>query len=129
MPTIALGIGTVEYRTFGPADGTDGGGPTAVFVHGFLTNGTLWDAVAERLAAAGVPSVVPDWPLGSHVRPSDGPELSPRSVASAIDELCDRLDLHDVVLVGNDTGGGLCQLALVEPSRGCLLYTSPSPRD
>ena len=56
MPTIDLPIGPIEYRTFGP-DGREA--PVAVFVHGFLVNGTLWDPVAERLARDGVRCIVP----------------------------------------------------------------------
>lgn len=110
MPTVDLAIGPIEYRIFGP---DDPGAPTAVFVHGFLVNGTLWDGVAERLAGLGIRSIVPDWPLGSHrlAVPADR-ELSPTAVGRAVLELIATLDLNDVVLVGNDTGGGICQLAL-----------------
>ena len=109
MATVDLPLGTVEYRTFGP----DHDGPTVMFVHGFLVNGTLWDPVAERLAAAGVRSIVPDWPLGSHRFPvPTASDLSPTSVARAVLDLIDALRLDDVVLVGNDTGGAVCQLAL-----------------
>jgi pimeloyl-ACP methyl ester carboxylesterase len=38
--------------------------------------------------------------------------LSPTTVAQAVLDLLDALDLRDVVLVGNDTGGAICQLAL-----------------
>ena len=110
MPTIDLPIGPVDYRVFGPraADA-----PVAVFVHGFLVNGTLWDPVAEKLAADGVRCIVPDWPLGAHRRPvNPHADLSPIAVAGAVISLLDTLDLHDAVLVGSDTGGGLCQLAL-----------------
>ena len=110
MPTIDLGIGRIDYRVLGPDDDN---GPVAVFVHGFLVNGTLWDPVAERLAESGVRCIVPDWPLGAHGTPiPTDVELSPGTIAGAVLELLDALDLHDVVLVGNDTGGGLCQLAL-----------------
>ena len=110
MPTIDLAIGPVEYRTFGP-DGPDA--PVAVFVHGFLVNGRLWDPVVQRLAADGVRCIVPDWPLGAHRKPADPDAvLSPVAVSDAVLGLLSALDLHDVVLVGSDTGGGLCQLAL-----------------
>lgn len=36
-----------------------------VFVHGILVDGRLWDAVASRVAAAGMQAHVPDWPLGA----------------------------------------------------------------
>lgn len=110
MPTVDLPIGPVDYRDLGP-DADDA--PVAVFVHGFLVDGTLWDPVAERLAANGVRCIVADWPLGAHRRPADpDAELSPTAIAEAVLALLDALDLHDVVLVGNDTGGGVCQLAL-----------------
>jgi pimeloyl-ACP methyl ester carboxylesterase len=99
MPTIHLSIGPIAYRDLGPGGS---GAPVAVFVHGFLVNGSVWDPVAERLAAAGVRCIVPDWPLGAHRQPADlGHELAPRTVAK-----------REVVLVGSDTGGALCQLAL-----------------
>lgn len=110
MPSVDLPLGTIEYRVIGP-DRPDA--PTVVFVHGFLVNGTLWDSVAEQLAATGVRSIIPDWPLGAHRTPIPADhELSPTTVADAILDLLGALDLTDVVLAGNDTGGGLCQLAL-----------------
>jgi len=110
MPTIDLPIGPVDYRVVGPGSAD---APVAVFVHGFLVNATLWDGVAERLAADGVRCILPDWPLGAHRRPvPPDAVLSPLTVADAVMGLLDALDLHDVVLVGSDTGGGLCQLAL-----------------
>jgi pimeloyl-ACP methyl ester carboxylesterase len=110
MPTIDLSVGPIDYRVIGPnAAGT----PVAVFVHGFLVNSTLWDPVAEKLAADGVRCILPDWPLGAHHRPV-GPsaDLSPVAVARSVTDLLGALDLHDVVLVGSNTGGALCQLAL-----------------
>ena len=110
MPTIDLAIGPIDYRVSGP---TAPGTPVAVFVHGFLVNATLWDPVAEKVAAAGIRCILPDWPLGAHRRPANPEaELSPAAIADAVTSLLGALDLHDVVLVGNDTGGGLCQLAL-----------------
>jgi len=110
MPTIDLPIGPLDYRDLGPKAG---GRPVAVFVHGFLVNSTLWDPVAEKLAADGVRCILPDWPLGAHRRPvNPDAGLSPAAVADAVAGLLDALGLQDVVLVGSDTGGGLCQLAL-----------------
>jgi pimeloyl-ACP methyl ester carboxylesterase len=110
VPTIDLPVGPVEYRDTGPRTAD---APVAVFVHGILVNSTLWDPVAERLAAAGIRCILPDWPLGAHRRPaSKDAELSPLTVAAAITDLLDALGLRDVVLVGSDTGGALCQLAL-----------------
>ena len=110
MPVIDLPVGPVDYRDLGPRTAD---APVAVFVHGILVNSTLWDPVAEPLAAAGIRCILPDWPLGAHRRPaSKDAELSPLTVAAAITDLLEALDLHDVVLAGSDTGGALCQLAL-----------------
>jgi pimeloyl-ACP methyl ester carboxylesterase len=59
MPTIDLPIGPLDYRDLGPRAADT---PVAVFVHGFLVNSTLWDPVAEKLAADGVRCILPDWP-------------------------------------------------------------------
>jgi pimeloyl-ACP methyl ester carboxylesterase len=110
MPSIELPQGTVTYRRAGP-DSPDT--PTVVFVHGFLVNGTLWTRTADALAAAGVRSYAPDWPLGSHsVALADHADQSPRGVAGQIVAFLEGMDLHDVTLVGNDTGGALCQFVL-----------------
>jgi pimeloyl-ACP methyl ester carboxylesterase len=98
-----------------------------VFVHGILVNSTLWDPVAEQLAAAGIRCILPDWPLGAHRRPANpGAVLSPVTVAGAITELLEALGLQDAVLVGSDTGGALCQLALRGGTRrvGGLVLTN-----
>jgi pimeloyl-ACP methyl ester carboxylesterase len=110
VPTIDLPIGPIDYRVAGPGDAD---APVAVFVHGFLVNSTLWDPVAEKLAADGVRCILADWPLGAHRRPVDpGADLSPIAVANAVTDLLAALGLHGVALVGSDTGGALCQLAL-----------------
>src|SRR5258707_13039052 len=109
MPTIDLPIGPVDYRIVGPR-GADS--PVAVFVHGILVNATLWDPVAEPLAAGGIRCILPDWPLGAHRRPaSPEADLTPVSVAGAITALLDGLGLQAVVLAGSATGAGPCQLA------------------
>jgi pimeloyl-ACP methyl ester carboxylesterase len=103
MPDIELSAGTVRYRDSGT-------GPAMVFIHGALVDGRLWDPVVERLSAR---CVVPDLPLGAHrvaVRPDA--DLSPTGLADLIGELIERLDLRDVTLIGNDTGGALCQFVV-----------------
>lgn len=110
-PLVAsLAGGEIQYRTYGPDDSD---APPVVFVHGFLVDGTLWTDVAEQLASRGVRSFVPTWPLGSHRLPMHADaDLSPRGVARIVIDFLAALDLHDVTLVGNDTGGAICQLVL-----------------
>ncbi len=73
----------------------------------------MWAKVADGLARQGFCCILPTWPLGSHTIPvNDGADLSPRGVAAMIHDFMIALDLSDVTLVGNDTGGGLCQLLI-----------------
>ncbi len=100
-------------------------GPVLVFVHGLLVDHTLWDDVVERLA----PShrcVALDLPLGAHrTAMAPGADLSPPGLARLVAAALEALDLDDVVLVGNDTGGAICQLvAATHPERlGALVLT------
>ena len=110
MPNIDLPHGTVHYRVAGPENAAT---PPVVFVHGFLVNATLWSKTADALAAAGVRSYAPDWPLGSHTIPLGADaDQSPRGIARQIIAFMQALELDDVTLVGNDTGGALCQFLL-----------------
>lgn len=118
MPEVRLEQGTVRYRD-------EGSGPPIVFVHGALVDGTLWSPLVERLAGR-ARCIVPDLPLGSHRLPMErDADLSPTGLARLIAGLLEALDLHDVTLVGNDTGGALSQLvATRHPERlGALVLT------
>jgi len=120
--SIDLPAGTIHYRESGPADGRP-----VVFVHGFLVDDTLWSDVPERLAEAGFRTYAPTWPIGSHTTAmKDGADLSPRGLARVVLSFLEELDLEDVLLVGSDTGGGVCQLLLdQDPSRvGRLVLTN-----
>jgi pimeloyl-ACP methyl ester carboxylesterase len=103
-----------------------GEGPVLLFVHGLLVSHTLWDLVIDRLADKHR-CVAIDLPLGSHREPMrPDADLSPKGLAAMIAGVMDELDLNDVVLVGNDTGGALCQLVVAHhPERlaGLVLTT------
>jgi pimeloyl-ACP methyl ester carboxylesterase len=117
--TTTLAAGRIHYREAGE-------GPPVVFVHGFGVNGTLWDEVAARLAPD-ARCILPDWPLGSHPEAMrEDADLSPTGVATLISEFLEALELDDVTLVGNDSGGALCQLLVTErPERvGRLVLTN-----
>jgi pimeloyl-ACP methyl ester carboxylesterase len=124
MPTIDTPHGTIHYRVAGPADST---APPVVFVHGLLVNGELWTGVADALAAQGIRSYAPDLPLGAHpIALSPDADVSPRGVARLIEEFLAALELTEVTLVGNDTGGALCQFLIDQsPARiGRLVLTN-----
>jgi pimeloyl-ACP methyl ester carboxylesterase len=103
---VELRQGTIRYTDTDP--GADR--PVVVLVHGLLVDGSLYRDVVPRLAE-GARVVVPDLPLGSHrvpMRPDA--DLSPPGVAALIADFLAALDLREVTLVGNDTGGAMCQL-------------------
>ena len=103
--TVGLTAGPVRYRDVGS-------GPTLLFVHGVLVDGMLWRDTVARLAATHR-CVVPELPLGSHDLPMrPGADLGPPGLADLVAEFMAALDLRDVVLVGNDTGGAVCQLVV-----------------
>jgi len=102
--------GRLAYRAAGP---TSSSRPAVVFVHGILVDARLWEPVAERLAAEGVRSYAPTLPLGAHQWPmNDDADLSPGGVAQLVRDFMAALGLTDVTLVGNDTGGAICQVML-----------------
>lgn len=122
MPTVTLNAGTVDYENAGPPDGRP-----VVFIHGYSMGSSLWRPLSERLAARGFSCLAPTWPLGAHTEPMrEGAELTMEGIAAIVGELLHALALENVVLVGNDTGGGIAQLvATSAPERlGALVLTS-----
>jgi pimeloyl-ACP methyl ester carboxylesterase len=110
MAQLALRQATIEYQEFGPQDSAH---PPVFFVHGILVDGQLWHGVADSLGRAGYRCIVPTLPLGSHTIPvNDAAALSLPGVAEIVNDAIAALDLSDVTLVGSDTGGGICQLAI-----------------
>ena len=106
MKEIQLSAGTIEYQD------TGGDGPVLVLLHGLMMDATLWDDVIARLSASHR-CVAPTLPLGAHHLPMNpGADLSLPGIARLAAEFLDGLDLRDVTLVGNDTGGALVQLLM-----------------
>lgn len=124
LDRIELPSGTITYRVAGPADSVL---PTVVFVHGLLVDGKLWTAVADALASRGIRSFAPNWPIGSHPIPMNpDADLSPRGIAAIVLDFLTALELSDVTLVGNDTGGAICQYVIDTDQRpiGRLVLTN-----
>jgi pimeloyl-ACP methyl ester carboxylesterase len=116
--SVELPQGTINYAE-------SGSGPAIVFVHGFLVDGTLWRDVTPLLDDR-FRCIVPDLPLGSHrIAMNADADLTPPGVARIVADFLEALDLSDVTLVGNDTGGAICQLvATNHPERlGGLVLT------
>src|SRR3712207_1816871 len=97
-------VGPVRVRT-------SGNGPAVLAVHGLLLDGRLWSATADELGPS-VRVVAPDLPLGAHSRAvPDRSRLTPVEVADSLVDVLDHLDVASAVLLGNDTGGALAQMA------------------
>jgi pimeloyl-ACP methyl ester carboxylesterase len=120
MPAVTLSAGTIHYEKSGPAKGRP-----VVFVHGYTMASSLWRPLSERLVDSEFACYAPTWPLGAHAEPIRG-ELTMESVAAMVAEFLEALELHDVILVGNDTGGAIAQIvATTAPGRlGALVLTS-----
>jgi len=117
---VELPMGRIRYRERGE-------GPPVVFVHGLLVNADLWRAVVPGIADAGFRCIAPDWPLGSHDVAVPHADLGPPGLAALIAAFLDRLDLSDVTIVANDTGGALTQILMAEhPERLGRVVLTPS---
>src|SRR5215469_17146421 len=86
-----------------------GQGPVALFVHGVLPNGYLWRhqltelsdirrCIALDLLAHGGTEIAPDQ------------DISVTANAEMVKQFLDALKIDQVDLVGNDSGGGICQI-------------------
>ena len=116
---IQLPQGTIRYREAGE-------GKPVVFVHGYLVDHRLWDGVVDRLSDR-FRCIAPDWPLAAHqVAMNPDADLSPPGVARLISDFLAKLELEDVTIVGNDSGGAISQvLVTTYPERiGRLVLTN-----
>jgi pimeloyl-ACP methyl ester carboxylesterase len=106
MAQVELSAGTIDYQD------TGGDGPVVVLLHGLMMDASLWNGPISELAADHR-CVAPTLPLGAHRHAMHADaDLSLPGIARLVAEFLDRLDLHDVTLVGSDTGGALVQLLI-----------------
>ena len=110
MKLVSSGKDTYVYTNNKTVDPTK---PSLVFIHGAGFDHSVWTLFARHFSRHDWNVIALDLP--GHGR-SEGPVLvSIEAMASWTIELIDTLGLNSVALVGH--------------SMGCLLYTSPSPRD
>lgn len=116
---IDLPAGRIRYREAGE-------GKPVVFVHGYLVDGRLWDGVVDSLSDRHR-CLAPDWPIAAHqVAMKPDADLSPYGIAATIADFLEALDLNDVTIVGNDSGGAMSQVLVTRhPERiGRLVLTN-----
>ncbi len=119
---VTLAHATIRCYESGPVDG-----PPVVFVHGVLANADLWQHVVPLASAAGLRCIAVDWPLGAHDLPAPDADLTPPGVADLVAELLEVLDLRDVTVVGNDSGGAITQILMTRhPERIGRVVLTPS---
>lgn len=119
MVEVALPLGALRYRDAGTGD-------PIVFLHGLLQDGRVWDPVVERLRNE-FRCITPDLPLGAH-RTAMHPhaDLTTEGVGRLVADFLEALELRDVTLVGNDTGGAIAQVVAARHAErlGRLVLTS-----
>ncbi len=116
---IDLPAGRIRYRE-------EGEGKPIVFVHGYLVDGRLWGGVVDSLSDR-CRCLAPDWPMGSQqIAMKPDADLTPYGVAATIASFLEALDLEDVTIVGNDSGGAMSQVLVSRhPERiGRLVLTN-----
>lgn len=122
-------LGSIEYRDVGQ-------GPVLVFLHLVLAEASHWDRMPQYLVP-GFRCIFPTLPMGAHRIPAEpDADLSVAGLARAVADLLTALDLTEVTLVGNDSGGAISQVVAVNhPQRlarvvltNCDLYDAFPPR-
>ena len=109
MPTIETSFGTVSYTD-------EGSGPPVVLLHANLHDRTDFAPVHDALAH-GRRVLALDWP-GHGESPPPRVPLRAVQIGDVLVEFADRLDLNNVLVVGNSVGGyAACRLALERPQR------------
>lgn len=116
---IQLPQGPIRYREAGE-------GKPVVFVHGYLVDGRLWEGVVDNLSDR-FRCIAPDWPIAAHrAAMNRDADLSPTGIAKLIADFLAKLELEDVTIVGNDSGGAISQVLVTShPERiGRLVLTN-----
>src|SRR5580658_6401452 len=95
----------------GPASyiDTGGSGRPALFVHGVGTSSYIWRHVIGQLDGERR-CVAIDLPLHGQTPATAGQDFSLPGLARFVADCCEALELSDVDMVANDTGGAVAQV-------------------
>ncbi len=108
--TVATPSGAIGYVE-------RGSGPAALFVHGVLLNGYLWRHQLEALGDLRR-CIAVDLLAHGRTEAAAGQDVSVTANAHMLAQFLDALGIDQVDLVGNDSGGGICQIfAALHPRR------------
>jgi pimeloyl-ACP methyl ester carboxylesterase len=103
--TIATELGEFAYIDVGE-------GPPAVFVHGVFVTAYVWRDVMEALSGERR-CIGYNLPGHGGTRVRRDAELTLNGQAEMLEAFCEALDLQDIDLVANDTGGAVAQVFAV----------------
>ena len=116
MNHIAAGVLNVAYLETGPPDGVP-----VILLHGFPYDVHAYDAVSQRLAAAGLRCIVPylrGYGPTRFISPDTPRSGQQAALGADLLALMDALKIHSAVLVGYDWGGrAACIVAALWPQR------------
>lgn len=108
--TVSTPSGTIRYIE-------KGRGPVALFVHGVLLNNWLWRHQIEALNDVRR-CIAPDLLAHGATEIAPTQDVSVTANAHMLAQFLDALKIDQVDLVGNDSGGGTCQIfAALYPQR------------
>jgi pimeloyl-ACP methyl ester carboxylesterase len=99
---VATMFGEIAYEE-------SGAGPVALFVHGVFLNGYLWRHVIEQLKDSHR-CIAIDLMAHGATKTAQGQDVDFNSQAEMIAAFCDALNLGELDLVANDSGGGIAQI-------------------
>jgi haloalkane dehalogenase len=101
-----------------------GGGPTALFLHGFPLNGFQWRGVIPSLAPHRC-CIAPDFMSLGYTETAETQEITPETQAEMLAEFLDVLKIKAVDIVANDSGGEVAQIFVAHyPTRVRTLLLS-----
>jgi pimeloyl-ACP methyl ester carboxylesterase len=107
---VATPSGNISYVEYGS-------GPVALFVHGVLLNGYLWRHQLTRLGDVRR-CIAVDLLAHGNTEAAAEQDVSVTANAHMLAQFLDALQIEQVDLVGNDSGGGICQIfAALYPQR------------
>ncbi|MGH2808828.1 MAG: alpha/beta fold hydrolase, partial [Actinomycetota bacterium] len=108
--TVRLPQGDVAYAEFGE-------GPAALFVHGVFLNGLLWRKAIDGLRSERR-CIAIDLPAHGDTHADLGEGFSLEAHAALLADFLDEIGIDAIDLIGNDTGGAICQVFAVRfPAR------------
>jgi pimeloyl-ACP methyl ester carboxylesterase len=110
MATVDLPHGTLHYHE-------SGSGPPIVFLHGYLMGANLWDPVIQLLNGE-FRCLTPELPFGAHQAPMrTDADLTTAGIARLVADFLQALNMRQVILVGNDSGGAIAQVVAARHSQ------------